>query len=144
MIKNYCVDCGNECDKRAKRCRECHTNNILNKSPNRGKNKRMSVLPDNFCVDCGEKIKYDSVRCNKCHPKWLATQESWLEGNKERIQEFWDNANDEWYKDFLESAKSAGQKRANSTEWYNAFLRGMEELRNDPEAIVTGKQQIKL
>lgn len=132
-MKKYCIDCGNKCDKRAKRCRKCHTDNVLNKSPNRGKNKRASVLPPNFCLDCGKKINYDSKRCNECHPKWLATQESWLEGNKERVQGFWDNVDEEWYEDFLSKAKIAGQKRKNNPEQYAAFLKGIDQLRNDPE-----------
>ena len=126
------MDCGGECDKRAKRCRKCHTDNILNKSPNRGKNKRAASLPPNYCVDCEKKIKYDSVRCNKCHPKRLATQESWLEGNKERVREFWDSVDEGWYEEFLTKAKEAGQKRLNDPEWREAHKKGMEELRADP------------
>lgn len=127
-MKKYCKDCGEECDKRAKRCRKCHTDNVLNKSPNRGKNKRAPVLPPNFCVGCGKKINYDSKRCNKCHPKWLATQKSWLEGNKERTRDFWDNVDEEWYEEWKAANKEASQKRLNDPEWWKAWRKGMSLL----------------
>lgn len=132
-MKKYCKDCGEECDKRAKRCRRCHTDNILNKSPNRGRNKSVRRHPPNFCLDCGVRIKHVSKRCNKCHPKWLATQDSWLEGNKERVRDFWDSVDEEWYEEFLKKAKDAGQKRLNDPEWVAAQKTGMIALRNDPD-----------
>ena len=127
-MKKYCVDCGRECDKRAKRCRKCHTDNILNKSPNRGRPVGAYAHPSNYCVDCGIEIKPVSTRCNKCHPKWLATQESWLEGNKERVQEFWDNVDEEWYEEWKAANKEAGQKRLNDPEWWEAWRKGMSLL----------------
>lgn len=132
-MKKYCMDCGNECDKRAKRCQKCHTDNVLNKSPNRGKNKRASVLPPNFCVNCDKKIRYDSIRCNKCHPKWLATQDSWLEGNKERTRDFWDNVDEEWYGEWKATNKRAGAQRASDPAWIAALKSGVDKLRNDSE-----------
>ncbi len=60
--KGRCVDCGEEADRKRRRCLSCHLRHLATRTRPRKK----TAAPASHCCDCGTSISRRATRCIRC------------------------------------------------------------------------------